>query len=278
MSVFCDVELAARLERLEAGLIARAGEAARRRGAGPHGFTRPLAGGVAGFADVDSPLNKVAGLGFAGVPAAAELDAIEGAFAACGSPVQAEVATLADPAIGDLLTGRGYRLVSFENVLGCRPAPVPPAASDVEVRPVTADELGMWFDLVVDAFAVADTQGVASHEEFPREAVVNAMRDMAAAGLRHYLALRNGVPAGGASMHVVDGVAQLTGAATVPAHRRHGVQSALLATRLTAAAAEGCDIAVVTTQPGSKSHQNAQRNGFDLLYARAILVKPLPDS
>jgi GNAT superfamily N-acetyltransferase len=102
------------------------------------------------------------------------------------------------------------------------------------------------------------------------------MRHMAAAGLRHYLALRDGVPAGGASMHVTGGVAQLTGAATLPQHRRRGVQSALLSARLADAAAEGCDLAVVTTQPGSKSQQNVQRNGFDLLYARAILVKPLP--
>lgn len=35
----------------------------------------------------------------------------------------------------------------------------------------------------------------------------------------------------------------------------------------------GCDVAVVTTVPGSKSQQNAQRQGFDLLYTRAILVK-----
>jgi len=31
--------------------------------------------------------------------------------------VQIELAHLADPAIGALLSGRGYRLVSFENVL-----------------------------------------------------------------------------------------------------------------------------------------------------------------
>lgn len=35
----------------------------------------------------------------------------------------------------------------------------------------------------------------------------------------------------------------------------------------------GCDVAVITTQPGAKSQQNAQRQGFDLLYTRAVLVK-----
>ena len=47
-----------------------------------------------------SPFNKVAGLGFGGVPSPAALDEIERAFAACGAPVQIELAHLADPAIG----------------------------------------------------------------------------------------------------------------------------------------------------------------------------------
>jgi hypothetical protein len=37
--------------------------------------------------------------------------------------------------------------------------------------------------------------------------------------------------------------------------------------------AAGCDLAVVTTQPGSTSQRNVQRSGFDLLYTRAVLVK-----
>jgi GNAT superfamily N-acetyltransferase len=69
-----------------------------------------------------------------------------------------------------------------------------------------------------------------------------------------------------------EGVAQLCGAATLPAHRRHGVQAALLGTRLAAAARAGCDLAVVTTLPGSKSQHNVQRRGFELLYTRAVLV------
>jgi hypothetical protein len=29
----------------------------------------------------------------------------------------------------------------------------------------------------------------------------------------------------------------------------------------------------VTTEPGSKSQQNVQRQGFELLYSRAVLVR-----
>ena len=272
--LFCDTALAGRIERVEAQLIAQCNQAARRR-AGTAGFVIPVAGGVASFAGEDSPYNKVAGLGFGGVPDPAALDEVEKAFAAFGSPVQIELAHLADPAIGAVLAGRGYRLESFENVLGRaltggteRVMP-----SGVEVRPSGEEEFGTWLDVVAEGSVHPDTQGVPWHEEFSREAIIAAERDSAAAGDMRYAALRDGVIVGGATMRISEGVAQLTGAATVPAHRRRGVQTALLSTRLADAAAAGCDVAVITTQPGSKSQQNAQRQGFDLLYTRAVLVK-----
>ena len=109
LPLFCDTALAGRIERVEVQLIAQSNEAARRR-AGTAGFVIPIAGGVASFAGEGSPYNKVAGLGFGGVPDPAALDEIEKAFGAFGSPVQIELAHLADPAIGAVLAGRGYRL------------------------------------------------------------------------------------------------------------------------------------------------------------------------
>jgi hypothetical protein len=272
--LFCDTALAGRIERAEAQLIALCSEASRRR-AGTAGFVIPIAGGVASFAGEDSPYNKVAGLGFGGVPDPAALDEIEKAFADCGSPVQIELAHLADPAIGALLAGRGYRLESFENVLGHvltgeSERVMPPG---IEVRPSGEEEFETWLDVVADGSVHPDTQGVPWHEEFSRETIIGAERDSAAAGDVRYAALRDGVIVGGATMRMAEGVAQLTGAATVPAHRRRGVQTALLSARLADAAAAGCDVAVIITQPGSKSQQNAQRQGFDLLYTRAVLVK-----
>lgn len=276
LPLFCGTALAERIERVEAQLVAKGSEAAHRRRADAAGFVIPIVGGVASFAEEGSPLNKVAGLGFGGVPSATALEEIERAFTACGAPVQIELAHLVDPAIGALLTERGYRLVSFENVLGLalngEPERVTPPG--VEVRPSGEDEFELWLDVVADGFTHPDTQGVPSHEEFPREVIARAMRDLvAAAGVMRYVALHDGVIAGGASFRMAEGVAQLTGAATAPAHRRRGVQTALLSARLADAAAAGCDVSVITTQPGSKSQQNAQRRGFDLLYTRAVLVK-----
>jgi ribosomal protein S18 acetylase RimI-like enzyme len=290
MSLFCDTALAGRIERAEAQLMAAASAAARRRAAGgavtgteggtgapdPAGFVTPIAGGVASFAEDGSPFNKVAGLGFGGVPGPGELEEIERAFAACHAPVQVELAHLADPAVGALLTGRGYRLVSFENVLGLALADRPGRAIPAGVEVRRGGDFRPWLEAVAEASIHPDTEGVPSHEEFPRELIENAERDLVAAGATPYLALRDGIVAGGASVRLAeDGVAQFTGAATLPAHRRRGVQTALLAARLADAAAAGCDIAVVTTQPGSKSQQNVQRRGFDLLYTRAVLVRDL---
>jgi GNAT superfamily N-acetyltransferase len=273
--LFCDLALAERIERVEAQLMAASSRAAQHRAALGTGFVIPIAGGVASFAEDGSPFNKVAGLGFAGVPSAAKLDEVERAYAACGAPVQIELAHLADPEVGALLAEREYRLMSFENVLGraLDGEPERVAPRGVEVRRSGDEEFDAWLDVVVDGVAHPDTEGLPAHEEFSREDVEKAERDFAAAGVVRYLALLGGVVAGGAGMHIAEDVAQLTGAATAPAHRRRGVQTALLAARLADAAAAGCDVAVVTTQPASKSQQNAQRRGFDLLYTRAILVK-----
>ncbi|MUM15597.1 GNAT family N-acetyltransferase [Mycobacterium sp. CBMA271] len=270
--MFCNTDTAARIERAEADTVA-AGTSGY-----PDGLAVPLAGGVASFAGPGSPLNKIAGLGFHGAPTESELDAVEREFAARNTPVQAEVASLADPAICELLSERGYLLVSFEDVLGLPLVNVsgPVIPDGIAVRHSGTDELASWLDVIVDGFATPDEQGVPSHESFPREVLAHAISALATVeGEQRYIAIRDGVVAGAASMRVLDGVAQLNGAATAAPHRRRGIQTALLTTRLHDAAQAGADLAVVTTQPGSRSQQNTQRLGFSLLYTRAILVKGL---
>jgi GNAT superfamily N-acetyltransferase len=275
--LFASTSLAARIEGAERRLLEDGASACARRRPGTGVFARPLAGGVATFTGEGSPLNKVVGLGFAGPLDEDALEAVERAFAERGSAVQVELSCLADPSIGAVLTGRGYRLQGFENVLG-RALPVEPvpAAAGVLVAPSPDEEQREWLDAVVDGFASPDTQGVPSHESYAREALEGVMDDLAASrGFVRYLARHDGAIAGGASLRLFEGVAQLCGAATRPEHRRHGVQSALLAARLEAAGKAGCDVAVVTTQPGSKSQENVQRQGFELLYTRAVLVKAI---
>lgn len=278
--MFATASLARRIERAEAGLILEAVRSAARRVPPDQVVLRDLNGSVAAYVEPGAPFNKVAGLGFDGVPSADALDALEHEFAIRHSPVQVELATLADPDVGRTLTRRGYELVGFENVLGLPLAPSSTfeAVPGVDVTRAADDESQAWLDAVATGFMSPDTfDGPPSHEAvIPRAVLDRVFGDtIAAPGFERYLARRGGGIAGGASLRIDDGVAQLSGAATLPEHRRLGVQTALLRHRLTEAARRGCDVAVVTTQPGSKSQENVQKAGFALLYARAILIKGL---
>ena len=272
--LFASTELAARVEGAEARLIADSTEAIVARGA-DQAITLPIAGGVASWAGPGSPLNKVAGVGFSGPLDGAELTQVERAFAERDTAVQIELSCLAEPSIPPMLSRRGYSLQGFENVLGRRlPMDGAPAVGELEIEQAKSSEIEVWIDTVVTGFAHPDVQGVPSSESFPREALQQVFQDMAGTpGLRSYLVRRQGEIAGGGSMRLFDGVVTLCGAATLPQHRRRGVQSGLLDLRLHEAAKAGCDLAVVTTQPGSKSQQNVQRKGFHLLYTRAVLVR-----
>jgi ribosomal protein S18 acetylase RimI-like enzyme len=129
--------------------------------------------------------------------------------------------------------------------------------------------------VALTGFLNLDPQGVQPEPLPPREVLEGAMLQFAAVpGFLRYEAWVGPELAGIASLRLDDGVAQLCGAATLPAFRRRGVQSALLGWRLGEAFRAGCELAVMTTQPGSRSQQNGQRQGFALLYARALLVKP----
>jgi len=89
-----------------------------------------------------------------------------------------------------------------------------------------------------------------------------------------FLAELGGVPGAAAGLCLHAGVALLAGAATVPEMRRRGLQRALLAERLRYAFAEGCDLAMITTEAGSESQRNAERVGFRVAYTRIKWTLP----
>ena len=277
--MFCPRPLAERIDRAEMRLVHDiAATIARRSQADAGTLITPVAGGLAVFGAAGSPVNKVIGVGYDASLDLDALDEVERAWQARGEPVRVELSTLADPSLAPALTARGYRLTGFENVMGRRVGPGDRAVPPHRWRVTELDprDWRTWLDVALDGFAEPD--GSAPGEEvYPRDALEAVFADVAATpGLRRYLLDVDGVPAGAASLRVDDGLAQLAGATTLPAFRRRGIQAALLRHRLAEAAVAACDLAVVTVQPGSKSHANAARQGFCLLYARAVLVRPLP--
>ena len=85
-----------------------------------------------------------------------------------------------------------------------------------------------------------------------------------AAGIRRFLAWQGDWPVAAAAFSVHRNAAVFGGAATVPAARRLGAQTALLNHRLIQAAVAGAHAAVVTAAPESASARNLARVGFKI--------------
>jgi GNAT superfamily N-acetyltransferase len=275
--MFVDTRTAARIERAEAHVIGAVATALTGSSSAPDAIAVSVGAGLAAFVRPGSPLNKLIGVGLDAPLDDAVIAEIERLFADRREPVRAELSTLAVPELGQQLTARGYRLHGFENVLARTLTGVdpPPAArvARVQVERVGPDHDLRWKSVVVDAALAADETGVPP-DAYSREAVDVGIGDLLTApGFLRYLASIDGVIAGGASMLVHDGVAVLTGSATLPSHRRQGVQAALIARRLHDARAAGAELAAITTAPGTQSQANVMKRGFALAYARAILVR-----
>ncbi|MEN3337259.1 MAG: hypothetical protein V7647_935 [Acidobacteriota bacterium] len=271
--------LARRIEAAEATLIAGMGRAVASRLGHSQVIVMSLGTAAAVMPGPGSQLSKVAGLGFEPIDEAA-LASVEREFARFNTAVRIELSSLADPSVGRLLSARGYALAGFENVLGLslpcsHPADGSAALEANVVAQTGAGELDEWAAVVTTGFSHPDTfDGPPRIEAVDTSSIGLIFRDLASLdGFSQYVARRGGRVAGGASMRIHNGVAQLCGAATLPEFRRRGVQTALVRERLAHATAAGCDVAVLTTEPASKSQVNAQRQGFDLLYVRAVLIK-----
>jgi ribosomal protein S18 acetylase RimI-like enzyme len=277
-TTFVSTDLAARIDRAEAQLSASIGHAARASVTSAEVFVEHIGGGVAVYTGPSSPMNKMIGIGFGDLSDEA-LQNVEEKFKSRGAPLQAEVSTLADPGVAARLTRRGYVLQGFENVLGRAITHHDAARSHhdaIEVELNDRDQDGArWLDVAITGFLCPDEQGVQAEPLPPRETLESALRGFIdTLGFRRYFARVGGHVAGVATLRFDGGLAQMCGAATLPAFRRRGVQTALLQRRLADAFDAGCELALLTTQPGSKSQENGHRQGFELLYSRAILVRP----
>jgi GNAT superfamily N-acetyltransferase len=254
-----DPALARRIEAAEAAhaaLLARS----------PGCEALPVMGGQALFAGVGSPATHALGIGVYGPVTAAEFDTMEEFFRERGSASLIDLCPLCDLTVIEQVRRRGYRVIEFNHVLARRvisgetfrwPQNVSLGGVDTE------EEAEIWRDVLARGFANSDD---------PPEELRRVTACFPASG-RKILAWLDGVPAGGAAAAVVDGTAFFYGATTLVAARRRGVQPALLQARLMYAAQQGADLAVVCVLPGSSSHRNCERLGFELIYTRTNLIR-----
>lgn len=274
--MFADRTLAARIDRAEARMCAGFAAWVRSKDTSARTRVDPLSGGLAVYVAPSSPMNKIIGVGLDGPLDLEALSDIERHWREQGEPVRVELSILADATVAPALSERGYRVHGFENVLGRsldEIGPEPHAAA-IAIDPVNDRDWTTWIDVAASAFLDMDGTGSVADDPLPREELERALAGVAGApGYTAYLARVDGQAVGEAALHMEGGLAQVAGAGVLPAFRGRGVQKALLHRRLTDARAAGCDLAVVTTAPGTRSQDNVMRRGFVLLYTRAILVR-----
>lgn len=219
-------------------------------------------GGCGIFAGAGSPLTHTLGAGMDATEAtAAEFDRMEQFYFDRGSDSLIDLCPLADPEVIEQITARGYQVIEFNNVMA-RPILTydaryqAPAA--LEVREIEPTESAAWCHTVARGFTGLDS---------PPEEMTSMMSTICDFG-HAFLAA-----GGGAAMSVQRSVALLYGDATVPEARGKGVQSALIRARLARAASLGAEFAAACVIPGSGSHRNYERAGFQLVYMRVNLKR-----
>jgi GNAT superfamily N-acetyltransferase len=265
--LFADLPLVQRLEAAEAQGSVVYAEALARLHPDDGTAVKQIAGGHAVFAGVGSFFSQAKGMGMNGDVTEADIEELEDFYFSRGAAAQVVLCPLADSSLLKLLGQRGYRVAEFENEL-FRPLSddtIAPQNPEIDIRQATADDGDVFVHIVVEGFFGAEGASLD---------VVDMFRTMfrVSPGVS-FLASINGEPVGGAGMATFDGVANLFGASTLPAFRNRGVQTALIQARLAFAVAAGCDLAKVTTLPGSGSQRNVERQGFRVAYTRTVMVR-----
>lgn len=187
-------------------------------------------------------------------PTREELAAFEGWSAAHGQRATLHLLSHAAPTLLPLLEARRYTLSSvlhaYTRDLTALP---PPPALEIREEP----DADAWAALAARGFGPGSEQIMRLVAHTP--------------GTRRFVAELDGEAAGTGAFVLTEGVAALHGTATRPELRGRGVQGALLAGRLRAAAEAGADLASVFVTPGTGSERNVARAGFRLAGARLTL-------
>jgi GNAT superfamily N-acetyltransferase len=272
---FMDLALARRLERASAMSGKACAEGAQRLHPELGTAFEEIAGGIAVFAGVDSPVTQALGVGLNGSVDCAELDRLEHFYSSRGAPTAIELCPLAGLPLYEALAKRDYRLVEVSSILVRELSPgdnfTPPndasgkPPSGIVVREATPEDEPLFTRTVGEGFA----------EQAPvTQALLEVMQGFFHSENTHsFLALVDGVAAGGGSVFAFGGVGGMFGASTLPQFRGCGVQTALLTARLNWAASHGCDLAKGVTLPGSSSQRNHERFGFRVAYTRTKLLR-----
>lgn len=209
-------------------------------------------------------VNRAIGAGLGNAPPAEVVRAITSFYSDRGMAASLEVCPWVEPAFLAALGADGYLLERFRNVYAhdLTTLPAEPTAQIASLDATTSADRKQ----ILAGEAPAGSEARRISDEFcDALTLLDDKHDL--------LALVDGTPAACGSLSVVGGVGWLGGAATLPAQRGKGLQTALVHRRLRLAADAGCTLAAATALPDGQSARNLERLGFTLLYSQAVLSK-----
>lgn len=238
----------------------------------------PIAGGHMIFAGLGSPIGRAVGMGFAAPVIEVDFDQLESFYYSRQAPAQVDYCPLTDISLLEIARKRGYQIAELNNVLVRKLDPVetfPPGPPRFTIRRGEPEE-ALAFSAIIRQSFFPDGGEPAGFDEMvaPMFAFPGALNFVATTDVA------DGSPTlvatGGGLVIPEHKIVGLYGAATLVPFRGRGLQTAMLQTRLEAAAQAGCEYAVIVTQGGTTSMCNAERLGFTLAYSKATLIKDPP--
>jgi len=211
-------------------------------------------------------VNRVFGFGMRSVVLDEHLETLERMSSAVGVPPEIAACPWADQSLLEVAGRRGYQALSPTSVLAITLETYELTRDQpFEIVTLDAGQLAIWQDLASRGFGYTSPE-----EREVSDAFVSAAARVPEIQL--LIASTGGLAIAASSLSVRDSVAILGGMSTDPAYRGRGAQLAMIHHRLSSAADTGCDLAISTAQPGSRSERNLLRAGFRILYTQVQLT------
>ena len=228
-----------------------------------------ICGGHMIFAGLGSPIGRATGAGLDRPFTAEDIDRIEEFYRSHKAPSQVDLCPLHDGTVFEMFKERGYGIAELNNVLYRKLDPnekFDPAPAGCEIRRGRPEEAEVLSSIVEHAFFPDGAP-----ESF--QGLLTPFYQMEGA-LTFAACVAGKMAACGAGLVIpAHKVYAICGAGTAAEFRGRGLQSALLRARLAAAAAAGCEYAVVVTQGGTTSQRNCERLGFRVAYSKVTVIK-----
>jgi ribosomal protein S18 acetylase RimI-like enzyme len=170
-------------------------------------------------------------------------------------------------ALGEGLAAIGAVHIGFHGMLYGVPSP---DAGPANAPGITIETIDEGDNAGFDRFCALRVAGYELREEIRDEAARDLRGWRDAPSPTFYVGRVDGEPAAVATLAVVDGVGYLADAATLPAGRALGLQSALVRRRCADAARAGCDVVCSQATFVGTSHRNLQRNGLVAGFTKVV--------